>query len=191
MSPSLSGAAALVVRRAGAADAELLAELGARLFREAFAADNRPDDMALHLAVTFGPELQRRELADPALAYFVAEEDGRAVGYTLVREGSAPACVAGPDPIQLHRIYVERAAQGSGAAAALMAAAVAEARRRGGSTLWLGVWERNARAIRFYEKHGFRDVGSAAFHLGRDEQRDRVMCRDLGAGEGAAGTPVA
>jgi ribosomal protein S18 acetylase RimI-like enzyme len=60
-----------------------------------------------------------------------------------------------------------------------MAAVCAEATAAGGKTLWLGVWERNPRAIRFYEKQGFRDVGSYLFVLGTDPQTDRVMTRAL------------
>jgi ribosomal protein S18 acetylase RimI-like enzyme len=63
-----------------------------------------------------------------------------------------------------------------------MHAVDAEARARGAQTLWLGVWERNHRAQRFYAKHGFVDVGSHDFLVGKDRQTDRIMVRDLGPG---------
>ncbi|MGH7717283.1 MAG: GNAT family N-acetyltransferase [Gemmatimonadaceae bacterium] len=172
----------LRIRVASVADAPLLAELAARTFVETFAAENRAEDMTLHVARRYGVEIQGRELADPALTYLIAEVDGAVAGYALVRAGPAPPCVTGPAPVEIWRFYVDRPWHGSGVAQALMTACESEARRRGGRTLWLGVWERNARARRFYEKSGFRDVGAKPFLLGTDAQTDRIMARDLDEG---------
>jgi ribosomal protein S18 acetylase RimI-like enzyme len=60
-----------------------------------------------------------------------------------------------------------------------MAACIDATRARGAARLWLGVWERNARAIRFYQKHGFADIGTQVFRLGTDLQTDRVMSRSV------------
>jgi hypothetical protein len=81
--------------------------------------------------------------------------------------------------VELARFYVDSPFHGQGVARKLMDAVVAEATRGEAATLWLGVWERNARAIGFYTKSGFRDVGSHPFQLGGDLQRDRLMVRDL------------
>ena len=77
--------------------------------------------------------------------------------------------------IELHRFYLDRAAHGSGLAQRLMQASLAAAARQGAAVVWLGVWERNPRAIRFYERIGFADVGSQTFVVGTDRQTDRVM----------------
>lgn len=157
----------------------MLADLAARTFREAFAADNRAEDLELYLARSYGVEQQSRELADPDTTTLIAEVGDRVSGYAQLRVGTAPACVAGPAPIELWRFYVDRPWQGRGVAQALMAAVHAEAERRGGRTLWLGVWERNERAIAFYRKCGFLDVGSQPFILGRDRQTDRVLAMSV------------
>jgi diamine N-acetyltransferase len=175
-------APAVRVRPGVPADAAMLAELGARTFRDAFAADNRPEDVAAYTAATYSPARQARELADPDTVYLVAEVGGDAAGYAVLRRGPAPPCVTGPAPLELLRFYVDRRWHGAGVAHALMAAVRDEARRCGARALWLGVWERNARAIRFYAKNGFRDVGAQTFVLGADVQQDRVMARDLGDG---------
>jgi diamine N-acetyltransferase len=60
-----------------------------------------------------------------------------------------------------------------------MTAAVAAARELGGRSVWLSVWERNPRAIAFYTKSGFSDVGSKVFVVGSDHQTDRVMARNI------------
>ena len=82
-------------------------------------------------------------------------------------------------PIELQRFYVDRPAHGTGVAQALMGAARQAAREFGGEHLWLGVWERNPRAIAFYTKAGFRDVGSTVFQVGPDRQTDRVLVAPL------------
>jgi ribosomal protein S18 acetylase RimI-like enzyme len=99
----------------------------------------------------------------------------------MVHAVPAPPAVTGPAPLELVRFYVDRPWHGSGVARAMMSACDDEARRRGARTLWLGVWEHNPRAIRFYEKCGFVDVGSHKFVLGDDEQTDRLMARPIPA----------
>lgn len=169
----------LCIRAAGSHDAELLAELAARTFVDAFGAENSREDMALHCATHYGVDIQRRELMDAALSYLIAEVNGEAAGFALVRAGVAPPCVVGPNPIEIQRFYVARPWHGTGVAHALMGACDGEARKRGAQTVWLGVFERNAKARRFYEKMGFRDVGAQTFTLGTDVQNDRVLARGL------------
>ncbi|HEX3553135.1 MAG TPA: GNAT family N-acetyltransferase [Thermoanaerobaculia bacterium] len=168
------------LRRAGPADAPALAEFAARIFSDTFAADNRPEDMAAHLADRFGVRQQTDELVHPEIITLVVEDDGgRLIAYTQVRRIPPPDCVTGEAPVELGRFYVDRPWQGRGLAQRLMAAAQAAARELGGRTFWLCVWERNPRAIAFYEKCGFRDVGTKEFQLGADLQTDRVMAGDL------------
>ncbi len=167
------------IRRAVAIDAGALAEFGARTFRDAFAADNRPEDIALYLGSTYGPPIQAGELADPRLATLIVESEGRLAGYAQLRDVPPPDCINGPRPLELWRFYVDRPWHGTGLAQALMAATLAAAAERGAGTLWLCVWERNLRAIGFYRKSGFEDRGSQEFVLGTDRQTDRVMARVL------------
>jgi GNAT superfamily N-acetyltransferase len=168
------------IRRAQAADGAALAEFAARIFDETFGPDNRPEDMAAHLADRFGVRQQTEEILDPAIVTLLMEEDGRLIAYTQVTTLHAPPpCVTGEAPVEIGRFYVDRSWHGRGLAQRLMAAARDAARELGGRTAWLAVWERNPRAIAFYEKQGFRDVGSQPFRLGSDLQTDRVMVAGL------------
>lgn len=167
------------IRLARPADAAALAELAARTFREAFGADNRPEDLALHLATAYGPAQQTRELADPTILTLVADEGGVLVAFAQLRRGAPPASVVGADPIELWRFYVAADWHGRGLAQQLMARVVDAARGAGAATLWLGVWERNPRAIAFYLKAGYSEVGTHLFVVGTDPQTDRIMTRSL------------
>lgn len=173
------------IRRATAADAAALAELAARTFRDTFVADNRPEDLVLHLATAYGPVQQARELADPTIHTLVADDAGTLVAFAQLRTGHAPTCVTGPAPIELWRFYVAADWHGRGLAHSLMAQVIDAARTAGAATLWLGVWERNPRAIAFYHKAGYVDVGAHVFVVGTDPQTDRILVKSL-AHQGAA-----
>jgi len=169
----------LILRLAGPDDAAAVAAFGERSFRETFGADNRPEDMDAYCAATYAVERQRREMAEPERVTLLAEMEGRLVGYAQLRDGPAPSCVAGADPIEVLRFYVDRRWHGQGIARTLMAETLARARALGRRTVYLAVWERNARAIAFYRKVGFREVGAQPFQLGKDVQTDQVMVREL------------
>jgi len=168
-----------LIRRATENDAALLADLGAKTFSDTFASQNTPEDMAAYLAASFGPELQRAELADPRNIFLIVESDGSAIGYAHLRAGEPPACVSGPGAIELSRLYVSAAFQGSGAGARLMEACLTEARQAGYQTMWLGVWKQNVRAQAFYQRWNFSVVGEHVFQLGADRQMDWLMERSL------------
>lgn len=169
----------LTIRRATVADAALVAELAARTFEETFASQNRPEDMEAHRARVYGEAQQRREIEDPDGLTLLVEMEGETIGYAQLRRGHAPPGYACEAPVEIGRFYVVHGWHGRGVAQALMAAARAAAIDLGGATLWLGVWERNPRAIAFYAKCGFRDAGSQPYIVGSDVQTDRVMVSEL------------
>ena len=177
------------IRPATVADAHRLSEFGAATFRDTFAGENTPEDMARYLAEAFTPERQTAEIADPTGIVLLAEHhDGAGgakhaalAGYAHLVSRPAPDAVRGAAPLELKRFYVARAWQGRGVAQALMDAVLAAARSRGAATLWLGVWERNPRAIAFYAKCGFTRVGEHTFVLGGDAQTDWLLARPLDA----------
>jgi ribosomal protein S18 acetylase RimI-like enzyme len=167
------------IRRATVADAAAIAEFGARVFAHTFAPDNTPQDLAAYLATAFGEAIQRREIEHSQNEYLLVEIAGVLSAIALVEHGATDAAVTGEAPVRIERFYVDHDFHGRGIAPQLMDACLDTARAMGGKTLWLGVWEQNARAIRFYEKHGFRDVGTQVFMMGSDAQTDRVLARSV------------
>lgn len=140
--------------------------------------------MAAYVASTFTPELQAIEVADPRELILVATSQGDEdtfIGYAHLGVSDRPSEVTDAASIELKRFYVASQHHGHGVAQALMQRVLSEASRRGSRCLWLGVWERNARAIAFYRKLGFNHVGTQPFQLGTDVQTDWIMERLLDA----------
>jgi ribosomal protein S18 acetylase RimI-like enzyme len=150
-----------------------------RIFLDTFGAQNRPKDVEKHASRSYSPEIQLAELRDESKTYLIAEVDGEPAGFAMVGEPESESCTAFESAVELFRFYVYKAWHGRGVARAMMAEVESIARGLGGRTLCLGVWEHNTRAIRYYEKSGFRDAGSQPYILGDDLQTDRVMVRDL------------
>ena len=168
---------AITIRPAGPEEASPLAALAERTFRTTFAPHNSDANLDLHCARTYGEAIQRAELADPGRATIVADDQGALVGYAQLRWGRAPACVVAARPAEIQRIYVDAPWHGRGIAQALMETILEHARIGRADRVWLGVWEHNPRARRFYEKSGFALAGDHAFVLGHEVQRDLVMVR--------------
>jgi ribosomal protein S18 acetylase RimI-like enzyme len=168
-----------VIRRATAEDAAKVAELALRSFMDAFAAQNRPEDVQAYTARVYGPAQQAAEIADPHITTLVVEVDGRMAAYAQVRRGTTAPGVDDPTAAEIMRFYVDRPWHGRGIAQRMMDAALQAARDFGARSVWLGVWEHNARGIAFYNKLGFRVVASHNFLLGSDLQNDFVMTRSL------------
>lgn len=167
------------IRPATLEDAPLLADLGARTFRETFEALCSSQDLAAFLAQAYGDAIQRTELMDPARPALVLEAESGPAGFAQLRLGHREPCIIGQRPVELQRIYVLREAHGRGFGAALMVAAEDLARRWGADALWLGVWEHNQKALAFYARHGFREAGDHIFQIGDQVDRDLILVKEL------------
>lgn len=169
----------LAFRTARLEDAAATAAFAEQVFRDTFGAHNSPQDMDAHCRATFAVAQIEREITDPDRHTVLATVGGAVAGYLLLRAGEPPACVTGPDPYELKRLYVSRPWHGTGVADALMTHAIDLAQQRGARTFYLSVWLHNHRAIAFYTRHGFTTIGTAPFQLGADIQHDPIMAREL------------
>lgn len=165
----------LRVRQATPADARELAAFAARTFQDTYAGDIPAEHIREHLRSSFGAAQQARELNDPGMLTLLAQREEALVAYAQLRRKAPPQGVELEAPVELLRFYVDRPAQGTGVARELMAAVHAAAHGMGARSLWLGVWDRNPRAIAFYRRMGFRQAGTTDFYVGTDRQTDHVL----------------
>lgn len=168
-----------LIRKAGIPDARQLAKLAEQTFRDTFEAMNNPEDMKLHCETHYSEAIQAQELLDPGMTTLVCEQHQEFIGYAQLRWGDPPSCVRAVRPFEILRLYVAKQWHGKGIAQDLMAESIATADAHGADQLWLGVWEHNPRAIGFYRKFGFVEVGDHVFPLGTDPQRDIIMVRPI------------
>lgn len=170
-----------IIRNATPSDAKQLSQLAEETFRATFGAMNTAENMALHCQTQYSEAIQASEIANPNMATLLCEDDDRLIGFAQLHWGSAPSCVPAQYPGEIQRLYLAHDWHGKGIAQVLMNACLEEIKQRGSDMVWLGVWEHNPRAISFYQKCGFVEVGEHVFPVGNDPQRDVVMVRsDLG-----------
>jgi len=171
------------IRIAGTQDAELVADISRRTFYDSFAADNTKEDMDHFMDKQFSREQLMAEVGAPGMTFLLASLDGETVGYACLRDRTiladgtdlTPPGLPAGSYIEIARIYAEKAAIGKGVGRALLQACLEMAVEKGREWVWLGVWEHNSRAIRFYSKWGFGKFGEHPFVLGSDRQTDWLM----------------
>jgi len=171
------------IRQATLKDAHALAVLSRRTFQDTYAADNDPTDMALYTAQAFSLSQIQTDLSTAAITVWLIHQtaDSRSplVGYALLKAHASLPCIPGNTPIELVRLYIDCAAIGQGYGSKLMQTCLTDAAQNGFDTLWLGVWEKNYRAQKFYARWKFRPVGTHIFQLGNDRQTDFVLIRSI------------
>lgn len=169
------------IRQATPDDAKLLTDLSYTTFRDAFAhhPKNAPDDLAHYMRQAFSIEQITEELADEKNVFLIAEIEGKAAGYAKLIIGSIEPGITATHPVELSRLYSHQEYLGQGVGQNLMDACFERTKKHYHDVMWLGVWEFNPRARRFYEKNGFCVVGKHTFQLGTDPQTDLLMQKEL------------
>jgi ribosomal protein S18 acetylase RimI-like enzyme len=160
-------------------DAKILSELGARTFYDTFVIDNTTENIEAYLKKSFSTKIQLNELSNPDNIFLIAEEESKPIGYAQLIMNSKDEAINSAKPLELRRIYSIKEYLGKGVGKELMQATINEARTHGCDCVWLGVWEKNQRAIEFYKKWGFREVGTHLFSVGDDPQNDYIMELEL------------
>ncbi len=158
---------------------ELLQVISRETFYESFASMNTPENMTRYLDEGFSIEKLTREFNNPNSVFYFARLGEELVGYLKLNFGGAQTALQDPHAVEIERIYVRRAFQGRSVGQALYDHALSVARSRQAQFVWLGVWLKNDRAIRFYERNGFVSFGTHVFMLGDDAQTDMLMKRSL------------
>ncbi|MEZ5345432.1 MAG: GNAT family N-acetyltransferase [Pyrinomonadaceae bacterium] len=169
------------IRKATIEDCEMLAALSFKTFYDAFHdhPKNAPEDLAAYMEKAFSVETLTEELKDKNSVFLLAESDNNAIGYAKVMIGSTEKGIKAERPIELNRLYAVQDQIGKGVGQKLLDSCFETGIIQNCDAMWLGVWEYNPRAKRFYEKNGFRLVGEHVFLLGKDPQIDLLMQKEL------------
>ena len=169
------------IRQAGVDDAKVLTDLAYTTFWDAFAhhPKNAPDDLHHYMRQAFNIDQITAELGEDESIFLIAELDGEPAGYAKIIIDALEPGISAERPVELNRLYSHQQFLGKGIGQALMDACLVRSKQENRDVMWLGVWEYNPRAQRFYEKNGFRVVGSHVFQLGEDAQTDLLMQREL------------
>lgn len=172
----------IALAKANPATAAQLADLGRQTFLETYSAQNTPENVAAFVLQTFGPDIQLAELQDPEVTYLLAAMQGEPVGYAKLCDNSTLGLEEGKDPagrLEIKQLYVRDDWQGTGLGAALMRSILALAEQLHCRAVVLGVWEKNEKALAFYKRFGFRQIGEHPFQLGQETQTDLVLRKGL------------
>ncbi|EPB89420.1 hypothetical protein HMPREF1544_03789 [Mucor circinelloides 1006PhL] len=172
---------AIQITKIDASYAQVFADLGRRLFKETFSSDTTPENMATYLDESFHIKIQEKELNDPNYYTFMAFDDNKTpVGFAQMRHNETVyEFIGDPEAIELRRIYVDKNCAGKGIGSKLMTACLAKAKELNKKTVWLGVWEFNTTAVKFYSSKGFYKVGTHVFKTGDQVDEDNVMILKL------------
>ncbi|SCY50566.1 Acetyltransferase (GNAT) family protein [Flavobacterium anhuiense] len=169
----------LKITKATIDDVSTLQSIGRQTFFETFADVNSEENMKKYLDESFATEKLSAELKNPSSYFYLAVLEQKVVGYLKLNTADAQTEKEDVNALEIERIYVAKEFHGKKVAQALYAQAEQTAEEIKATYMWLGVWEKNFRAVSFYTKNGFVQFDTHIFRLGDDEQTDLMMKKVL------------
>lgn len=168
-----------ILRPATTDDALCLGVLAMQVFLDTYATDGIRPPIAREALDGYAPAVYQRLLQAPDTFILVAERQGHLLGFAQVTLGTTHTLVDHPAPAELDRLYVLEPFTGRGMGRALLHAAEQAAARRGAGLLWLTPWVHNHRALHFYAREGYADVGLTWFEFEGERHENRLLTRPL------------
>jgi len=163
------------IRRITIIDIDQLKEIGKLTFEETYSSQNSKENIKEYLENEFSTDKLNIELLDKNSEFYFAELEGKTIGYLKINFGHSQTEIKDENTLEIERIYVLKEFQGKKVGQLLYEKAVGIAKQKVISYVWLGVWEKNTSAIRFYEKNGLVAFDKHIFKLGNDKQTDIMM----------------
>ncbi|WP_051398044.1 GNAT family N-acetyltransferase [Runella limosa] len=160
-------------------DAEELRALSQQTFVDTYTEYNTSENMEMHISTKFTLVQIQKELTDATVKYLLLKKGKQLIGFIKLIKNHAPKELTSEGVVEIERFYVDKAFHGLQLGKFLMNYTLDWCRNMGFATVWLGVWEENARALRFYTKMGFEKIGEHVFVLGTEVQNDYVMALTL------------
>ncbi len=175
----------LTIKIATASDLKNISQISIETFIETYSDFFSPNLIENYVNEKFNSTSIKKELDNKLIIYLLAFYDNHLIGYAKLKNQSWPSTIKSPNSIEIERLYVLNKFQKLKFGFAMMQKCIDQAISLNCNMIWLGVWEKNAKAIAFYEKLGFEMAGSINFHLGDKTLNDFLMCRSLNPLENA------
>lgn len=169
----------ILISKVPTEEVEALQKIGKKTFLDTFAQHNSESNMKNYLEESFATAKLTTELSHPDSSFYFAKHQDKVVGYMKINVAAAQTEIRDARSLEIERIYVSKDFQGRKVGQLLYERAIEIAKEKDLDYVWLGVWENNARALRFYEKNGFKQFGQHVFRLGDDEQTDIMVKKPL------------
>lgn len=163
------------IHRVSLHDIHQLQKIGRETFAETFSEENTEENMTQYLLEKFSIENLTAELENKNSEFYFASLENTIIAYLKLNFRSAQTELKENNALEIERIYVLKSFHGKNVGQLLLQTAKNSARQKGLNFIWLGVWEKNLRAIHFYKKNGFAEFDTHIFKLGEDEQTDIMM----------------
>lgn len=179
MELTLSQKENVIIRKVTKEDLPALREISIKTYSDTFSEMNSKKDMDLYLKDAFNQKKIESEFNEPDSIFFMAFLADALVGYARIRNNQEE--FQDEHAIEIHRIYTVDHVLGKGVGQALLDKCISHAKEVNKQTIWLGVWEKNDRAIQFYKKNGFEEFGQHTFLMGADPQNDILMKKAIAA----------
>lgn len=160
-------------------DLNTLVQISKKTFVDAFEVDNNSDDFKTYIDSAFEKSKIAEQLNNLNSSFYFVFKDAQLMGYFKLNENDAQTDISLPETIELERIYVLEEFQGQQIGKEMLREALKLASDLSKRYIWLGVWEKNTDAIRFYEKYGFLKFDTHPYYIGKDKQIDWLMRFDI------------
>lgn len=167
------------IKKCGLPQLGILQNLCRTTFKETFANSNTEEDMKKHLDTAYSDDKLKRQLESPDSVTYIAYCDGVPCGYVQLNKGEMQTEKGYDGSLEIQRIYVVASVKGKGIGSQFMEIAEQTAKEWGFDYIWLGVWEHNAPAIKFYKSKGYEPFSKHTFIVGDDKQTDFLMKKYL------------
>jgi diamine N-acetyltransferase len=160
-------------------DAVAIRHLAEKTFRDTYTQYNTPENMEGHVIKNFNFEQIKKDIQLPDNQYFTVKLASEIIGFAKLIKGHSTEGLAGKNVVEIERFYVDKSFHGQQLGRKLMDFCLAWSIENNFEVIWLGVWEKNENAMKFYQKMGFEFLGKHTFVLGTEAQTDFTMKLDL------------
>ncbi len=167
------------IRKAKIEEVPAVRELAIEVYTDTFADQNTPANLQAFYRDSYNLPKFKSEFHEAGATLYLATDELKIIGFLRLRQSREVEKQLGLNTVELHRLYVHRDYHGTSASRLLMEKAMSYAMEKKFEWMWLGVWEKNFRAQKFYAKWGFERFGEHVFQMGDDPQTDWLLKKKL------------